>query len=212
MIGRGWLAWRRLLAVWLPVVLFAVANLAVYVWLSSETIGRKAALEASVDTLQQTIARLEKARDRAADDRRAVEALQLDVDRMYDEVFASLDDRLTAILRAVGDATREAGVRPATFSYSATEEKDLGLWRFQISFAFEAQYRQVRRLLDALAESPQFLIVDRISFTGDEDARSQDLRISLAVSTYLARADKELLDRLTSGQAPTGGDRGRSSR
>jgi Tfp pilus assembly protein PilO len=212
MIGRRWLAWRRLLPVWLPVALLAVANLALYVWLSSETIGRRATLEASVDDLRQTIVRLERACNRASNDRQAVQTLQVELDRMYDDVFASLDDRLTAILRAVGDATREAGVRPGTFSYSASEDKDLGLWRFQISFAFEAQYRQVRRLLDALAESPQFLIVDRISFNGDEEARSQDLRISLAVSTYLARADKELLDRLTAGKAPTGGDRGRGPR
>ncbi len=212
MNGRRWLPWRRLLPVWLPVALFALANLSVYVWLSSETIGRRAALESSVGDLRQTIARLERARTRASGDRTSVEALQVDLDRMYDEVFANLDDRLTAILRAVGDATRQAGVRPGTFSYSATEDKKLGLWKFQISFNFEAGYRQVRQLLDALADSNQFLIVDRISFTGDADAHSQDLRIALAVSTYVARADKELLDRLTSGLAPTGGERGRSSR
>jgi len=212
MIGRRWLAWRRLLPVWLPVMVFAVANVVVYVWLSSETIGRRAALEASVDDLQQTIARLEKARDRAANDRQAVEALQVELDQIYDDVFSSLDQRLTAILRAVGEATRAAGVRPGTFTYGANEDKDLGLWRFQISFGFDAQYHQVRRLLDALAESAQFLIVDRVSFSGDEDARSQELRVSIAVSTYLARADKELLDRLTSGRGGRGGDSGRGAR
>ena len=66
-------------------------------------------------------------------------------------------------------------------------------------FSVEGTYEQIRSLLASLQASPQFLIVDSISFKGEEDARSQILSIRLQVSTYLAEAElgklRALVDR-----------------
>lgn len=196
--------WVRLWPVWAPAVLLCLVNAGVYVWLTSESMGRRASTESEVAELQGEIARLERSRQRALADRAAVEALEADLDRLYGEVFGRLDLRLTDILRAVGEANSAAGLRPASFRYAAGEQEDLELTRFQVSFGFDGRYEQVRRLLDALAESPQFLIVDRISFSGDDEAAVQELTIGLEVSTYVAEADRRMLEQLTGGREPGG--------
>jgi hypothetical protein len=202
-----WQPWRRLLPVWLPAVLACVASVAVYVWLSSDSVGRAALVNDRVSELEEALAELQRTSDRAAGEREAVSSVNAELERLHDEVFGSLDERLTAILRAVGGAAREAGLFPGVYSYSWEDEKTLGLIRFQIQFNVTGEYEQIRRLLSALQASTEFLIVDRISFSGEEGAVTRELRISLAVATYLADADLEQLELLTGGQSSP---RGRS--
>jgi hypothetical protein len=59
-------------------------------------------------------------------------------------------------------------------------------------------------MLGALQSSPEFLIVDRISFAGEEGTATRTLRISVHLTTYVASADQELLQRLTGGAAKRG--------
>lgn len=196
--------WARLWPVWVPAVLLCLVNAGVYIWLTSESLGRRASTEAEVAGLEADIARLERARARAQADREAAAALEQDLDRLYGEVFGRLDLRLTGILRAVGEANAAAGLRPASFRYAAGDVQDLDLTRFQVSFGFDGRYEQVRQLLEELADSPQFLIVDRISLAGDDEAAVQELTIGLEVSTYVAEADEKMLEQLTRGREPGG--------
>jgi len=200
-----WQPWRRLLPLWLPAVLACVASVAVYVWLSSDSVGRAAQIHDRVSELEENLRELQRARDQAAGEREAVAALNDELARLHDDVFGSLDARLTSILRAVGGATREAGLFPGVYSYSWSEEKHLGLIRFQIQFSVTGGYDQIRRLLAALQTSTEFLVVDRISFTGEETAVTRDLRISLSVATYLADVDLEQLELLTGGRRASRG-------
>jgi len=58
---------------------------------------------------------------------------------------------------------------------------------------------QIRRMLAALQSSPEFLVVDNLNLTGDEDPVSRELAISVNISTFLAEADAGQLRRLTGG-------------
>ena len=122
-------------------------------------------------------------------------------DRLYNEVFGDLDQRLTRILRAVGTATREAGILPSSFNYTAADDQGTGFIRFGIRFSVDAEYNQIRRMLAALQSSPEFLVVTNLSLTGDEDPVSRELAISVNISTFLAEADAGQLRRLTGGIA-----------
>jgi hypothetical protein len=106
---------------------------------------------------------------------------------------------LTRILRAVGSATREAGILPGSFSYTAAADKTTGYIRFGVRFSVEAEYRQIRRMLAALQSSPEFLVVEGLNLSGDEDPVSRELEISVNISTFLAEADAGQLRRLTGG-------------
>jgi len=195
----AWMPWRRLIAVWLPAVAICVASGAVFAWQVSGSAGREARVVGEVAQLEAEIGRLESIRDEAGGERAAVAKLERQFSELYDDVFGDLDDRLTRILRAVHAATREAGLQPGSFGYSAADERKTGYVRFGIQFAVEGSYRQLRRLLTALQASPEFLIVENVGIDGENETSRQTLKIGLRVATYLAEADQETLRRLTGG-------------
>ena len=191
--------WRRLLAVWLPSVVLCAVTVGVYVWQTSESGGRRAQIRNQIEDLEQEIARLERIQLATASDRKTVEEIDRQFDILYNDVFGDLDQRLTRILRAVGTATREAGVLPSSFSYSAADDQATGFIRFGIRFSVDAEYMQIRRMLAALQSSHEFLVVEDLNLSGDEDPVTRELGISVNISTFLAEADAGQLRRLTGG-------------
>jgi Tfp pilus assembly protein PilN len=204
-------AWRRLLPIWLPAVLLAAASVALYVWQTSDRVGRAAQLENQVDALEAEIVRLEGLREQAAAERRLVEEVEAEFQRLYGDVFGRLDERLTRIMRAIYSATRDAGLNPGSYAYKLDDRDLSGAQRLTISFAVAGEYPQVRQMLAALQASSEFLVVDSIQFSGEADAVTSRLAITVRVSTFLTEADPEQLRRLTgavTGVAPAGGDGG----
>jgi hypothetical protein len=113
------LAWRRLLPVWLPVVALFVIALGVYVWQTSETLGLEAQHRSELEDLKTRTLEIRRQSGVAAAEREALADLDANTDALYDGVFGSLEGRLTSIMRAVGQATREAGLMPERFGYDA---------------------------------------------------------------------------------------------
>ncbi|MCK5378927.1 MAG: hypothetical protein KAJ78_05950 [Acidobacteria bacterium] len=193
------LPWIRLAGVWILAVVFCLAAVAVLVWQTSGPMGRRGQIEGQIEHLNQEIDRLDLMTGQAREERTQVSETGETLERIDGELFGKLDDRMTAVLRAVGLASRDAGLLPDGFSYrEVVDDRTAGV-RFGIGFSVEGTYEQIRSLLASLQASPQFLIVDSISFKGEEDARSQILSIRLQVSTYLAEAElgklRALVDR-----------------
>ena len=191
--------WRRLLTVWLPAVVLCAVTAAVYVWQTSESGGRRAQIRHQIEDLEQEIARLEQMQQAALSDREIVAEIDSQFDLLYNDVFGDLDQRLTRILRAVGSATREAGMLPSSFNYTAADDQTTGFIRFGVRFSVDAEYIQIRRMLAALQSSPEFLVVENLNLSGDEDPVSSELAISVNIATFLAEADAGQLRRLTGG-------------
>jgi Tfp pilus assembly protein PilO len=198
-VTAPWRPWQAKLWVWLPAVLLCLASSVVYLWQTSGTVGRAAQIQKSITDLEVELGRLERIRNQARGERAAVAELDRQFTHLYEDVFGSLEDRLTRILRAVGSATRAAGLLPGSFGYSAAEDDKLQHIRFGIQFSVSGEYQQIRRLLAELQTSPEFMIVEHIGFAGEEEATSRDLKISLRLATVFAEADEELLRRLTGG-------------
>ena len=191
--------WKRMLAVWLPAVIACVAALALYVWQTSESGGRRAQVRSQIDDLESEIARLDGLLTATTTDRDRVAELERQFSHLYADVFGDLNDRLTDILRAVGSATRNAGLLPDSFAYSADEERGTGFIRFGVRFSVEGEYGQIRQMLAELQASPEFLVVQNLGLAGDEGPVSRDLGITVSIATYLAEADEQQLRRLTGG-------------
>ncbi len=197
--------WQRLLPIWLPAVALCLGTVVLYVWQTSESGGRRAQVQDRVANLEVELARLEDLMQHATGDREWVADIDRQFTHLHDEVFGTLDGRLTDILRAVGSATRDAGLLPGSYSYSASVDKETGFIRFGIQFSVEGEYRQIRRMLSELQSSPEFLVVEGLSLTGDEDPVSQELKISVRIATFLVEADPQQLRRLTDGAADAAG-------
>jgi len=197
--------WQRLLPIWLPAVALCLGALVLYVWQTSESGGRRAQVRDRVVDLEAELARLEGLMQATGGDREWVAEIEKEFTILHEEVFGTLDGRLTDILRAVGSATRDAGLLPGSYSYSASVDKDTGFIRFGIQFSVEGEYRRIRQMLAELQSSPEFLVVEGLSLTGDEDPISQKLKISVRIATFLVEADPQQLRRLTGGIAEAAG-------
>ena len=201
------LAWKRLLAVWVPAALLLAIGIGGLIWLSGSTVGRQAQVENEVQKLEEQVSRLQRVRTQAARERQAVEQLYKNIAFLNDSVFGSLDKRLTPILREVGTATRVAGLRPGRYNYDASKNKKLGLFELGIRFNVTGRYAQMVNLLNTLHASPQFLVVDSIRLAGEKGTASDELKLAIHISTYLARADENMLKALTAGTKSSGGTR-----
>jgi len=204
MRARG-VAWRALWPVWVPAVAFLVLNLAAYGWLSGKNVGRQAQIRADVERLEARVEHLRKVQATAAAERGAVVQLNADLQNLYGNVFGSLSERLTGILRSVGDATRQAGLHPEQFRYSAKRDQKLKLVAFGVQFAVTGRYEQIKQMLAALQASPELLIIDQVSIGGESGTVSNQLEVAVHLTTYLASADEQLLKQLTGGLEASGG-------
>jgi hypothetical protein len=59
-------------------------------------------------------------------------------------------------------------------------------------------------MLAALQSSPEFLVVENLNLSGDEDPVSRELSISVNIATFLAEVDEGQLRRLTGGITSAG--------
>lgn len=199
-----WRAWRRLAPVWIPAVLLAVGSVGLLLWQTSDRVGRAAQLETELEQLEAEIQRLDRLRELAEADRRRVEGLRVEFERLYGEVFGSLEDRLTRIMRETDRATRGSGLNPGTYGYRLeTADRRQAASRLTIAFAVIGRYEQIRQMLATFESSPEFFVVESIGFSGSAEAVTQDLAITVAVSTFLTEADPEVLERLTGGLGAT---------
>ena len=191
--------WRQMLPIWLPVLILGVLSVGFFFYQTSDSVGRRATLAADIDELSAEVERLKALKELVVADRREVEELQAGFRDINDRVFSDLDLRLTRIMRAVGSATRDAGLLPGSYSYSANEDRNLGYVRFGIGFQVVGEYAQIRRMLASLQGSPEFLIVDALSLTKADDLASRELDIGVRLSTYLSEVDPDRMRRLTGG-------------
>lgn len=198
--------WRQMLPIWLPVVILGVVSVGFFFYQTSDSVGRSATLVADIEELSAEVERLKALKELVVADRQEVEELQAGFQDINDRVFSDLDLRLTRILRAVGSATRDAGLLPGSYSYSANEDRNLGYVRFGIGFQVVGEYAQIRRMLASLQSSPEFLIVDALSLAKADDLASRELDIGVRLSTYLSEVDPDRLHRLTGGIVEQGGD------
>jgi len=194
-----WRPWRQMLPVWLPAVILGLVSVGFFFYQTSGSVGRRATLGADIEELGAEVERLEILHREVTSDRHEVDDLQVGFQELNDEVFSDLDQRLTRILRAVGTATREAGLLPGAYSYSAKDEKRTGYVRFGIGFQVVGEYPQIRKMLASLQASPEFLIVDGLTLAKSDDAASRTLNIGVRISTYLGEVDPGRLLRLTGG-------------
>ena len=198
-----WRPWRQMLPMWLPAVILALSLVGWFFYQTSDSVGRRATLASEIADFSAEVERLEMLHELVVADRREVEELQIGFQNLNDQVFSDLDLRLTRILRATGAATRDSGLLPGTYSYSAKEEKSLGYVRFGVGFQVDGEYAQIRKMLALLQASPEFLIVDGLTLAKDDDPASRSLKIGVRLSTYLGQVDPDRLRRLTGGLVET---------
>jgi hypothetical protein len=116
--------------------------------------------------------------------------IERDVKQIYDEHWATQTERLTLLIAEVKRLAEASSMTPAAYGFSRVAVSDadpghrkrlaIGATEVGITFSVEGTYEQVRRLINLLELSRQFVIIDRISLAARE---GQTLTLDLGLKT-----------------------------
>ena len=185
MIGREEI-WRLRLWVWVPALLFFLANATAYVVYRFGFADRVESLEASLEETQKQLAPLDAKRKNLE---RLIERSRRndeEIRNLYDERFSTRSERLTRVTAEVKRLARTAGLDPRQLTYPEERIEDYGLIKRSFSFSVDGTYLELRKYVNLLELSDSFLTLEEVTLAGEEDNQGPELHIRLLISTLFA--------------------------
>jgi Tfp pilus assembly protein PilO len=156
--------WRLRLWVWLPALLFFLANAAAF---TVYRLGYAGTVQSLEEDLEEEKGELQK----QALERHRLEGL-----------LSKAETNRRQIHSEVKTLARQAGLSFRSIEYPQQEIEDFNLIKRSFSFAVQGTYPQLRQFINLLEQSDSFLILEEMTLSqgNEEDSR---LRISLTLST-----------------------------
>jgi hypothetical protein len=111
-----------------------------------------------------------------------LEELQDGLASFHDDLLGLRRERLAPLIEDVYTITKKAGVRPDTVSYGEDGQEG-GIQRLGLTFSVNASYAVVKGVLAAFEKNPQFLILDGVSVSTN-DEQPDLLNVNLSVIHY----------------------------
>ena len=151
-------------------------------------------LDGLEERLNQAESQLKDARSArgAAEQRYAgYRKIQSDVQTIYDKQWSTEAQRLSALITEVKKLATASQLIPPSYSFTEQEQKAKGVRGARtvgITFTVQGNYQQVRRLINLLELSRQFVIIDHISLSS---ADGQLLTVNLSLKTLFRDAQAE---------------------
>lgn len=151
-------------------------------------------LEARLTTAENRLEQTRTSRVRAEQTYRSYKQTEADVQKIYSEYWSTREQRLTAMIAEVKRLTVASSLVPTTIAFTQADVKvkaersaaarrregSIGANEVGITFGVQGTYEQVRRLINLLELSRQFVIIDQIGLTeGDAGV----LRFNLHIKT-----------------------------
>jgi hypothetical protein len=197
--------WRQRLWVWVPALVFFLANATAYTVYRFGFADRVAALQedlrAERERLEPLQAREKKLRGLLERSRQN----EIQIERLYAESFSTREQRLTKSQDEVKSLARKAGLDPKSLSYPTQQIQQYGLIKRSFVFSVEGTYIELRRFINLLELSDSFLTLEQVTLSegsGSQPAQrgrngavvqpaseGSELRINLTLSTIFADPD-----------------------
>jgi Tfp pilus assembly protein PilO len=181
--------WRRRLWVWVPALVFFLANAGAFAVYKLGYAGQVESLQETLDEQRQTLKRL-------AAQQREIEAMlarvrtnEQQVEQLYAERLSTRSRRLTGITAEVKELAKKSGLVPKTLSYPEEDIQDFGLIKRSFVFSVSGTYGELRKLINLLEVSPSFLSIDEVQVAGSTEG--PELRIDLSLSTLFAKDSED---------------------
>lgn len=147
-------------------------------------------LDARLGTAKSELDRVRAARVRADGTFQGYRQVEKDVQSVYDEHWATQPQRLTLLIAEVKRLAAASSLAPPSYSFDLKAVKSenapgrrsafLGASEVGISFTVKGSYQQIRRLINLLELSRQFVIIDKISLA---EAEADQLTLNLHLKT-----------------------------
>jgi Tfp pilus assembly protein PilO len=182
--------WRQRLWVWLPALLFFLANVGAFAVYKLGYAGRVESLQEQLDTQRQTLGQLTAEQRASQAMLTRVQTNGQQVAQLYADRLSPRSRRLTAITTEVKEMAKKAGLEPRSFSYPEEEIQKFSLIKRSFIFSVKGTYSELRRFISQLEASRSFLSLDQVTVNSN-DSSGAELSISLKLSTLFARGAEE---------------------
>ena len=184
-LGGG--IWRRRLGLWLPALLFFLANLALFSTYRLVYAGRVESLRGDVEQRQQRLAELERRSGELTAQAGAARRSRVGVGALYRDRLSTERNRFTAVTAEIRELARRAALEPAAMSYPTEQIEDYGLVKRYFTFNVEGSYVELRRFINFLELTASFVTLEEVALSEGEGPR---LKIRLRLSTYFAEEER----------------------
>jgi len=205
--------WRQRLWVWLPALLFFLANVGAFAVYKLGYAGRVESLQSTLDTQKQTLSQLTANQQESRILLARVQTNEQQVKQLYAERLSSRRRRLTGITAEVKEMAQKTGLVPRTFTYPEEEFQQFGLIKRSFVFNANGTYPELRKFISLLEASRSFLALDEL--TVSSNTQGQELNFALSLSTLFASDGEEGTMTPPAAEGPNGAaavSRGLSSR
>lgn len=179
--------WRLRLWVWVPALVFFLANATAYVVYRFGFADRVESLETSLEEKRKELAPKEAQGDRLERLIKRSQLNDIEIRRLYDERFSTRSQRLTRVTAEIKQLARNAGLNPLSITYPEEQIEAYGLVKRSFSFSVDGTYLELRKFINLLELSESFLTLEEVTLAGDEGEQGPELRIRLLISTLFAR-------------------------
>lgn len=201
--------WRDRAWVWVPALLFFVANL---VLLSTYRLRYAGQVQSLDDRLHAQEAQAKDLDQKRNERQGMLDQLQKNDDavrQLYERRFSTRRQRLVTVTREVWEMASKAGLDPKAIAFPEEEIEDFGLIKRSFEFTVEGTYQNLRRFVQELETSASFLTLEKVAVAGDADGPA--LRMDLTISTLFAKDPSEP-SALANPTPPAGGAPGTGGR
>lgn len=179
--------WRLRLWVWVPALLFFLANAVAFSVYRFGYADQVKSLEAGLGEAQKQLQpqmlkrkELERRLQRAG-------AAKVAVEQLYDEQFSTRSQRLTRATSEVKSLARKAGLDPRMLSYPEEAIEDYGLVKRSFNFSVEGTYLELRQFINLMEHSDSFLTLEAVTLSEASQDTGPELRMSLKISTLFTK-------------------------
>lgn len=144
-------------------------------------------LDTRLEDAQRRLQEAQRTRGAAEQQLASYDKVRADLQNLYDERWSTQSRRFTLLFEEVKRLATASKFDPRSFSFSRTEstqtvskETGIGSNTVSVSFTVQGTYEQVRRLINLLELSDQFIIIDGLSLAGSDD---KSLSMSIRLKT-----------------------------
>lgn len=179
--------WKEKRVLLIILVLVLAANTIFFFTYRVQYQSRLNSLDERQAQVQGELDQARAARVRAEQTFASYRKVENDVLQVFDEHWSTQHDRFTKMFAEVTRLAIASSLEPSSYSFAKRDAKriaggprggTLGVTEVSISFGVSGTYEQVRRLINLLELSRQFIIIEGIVLTAaDEQTLSLDLRL-----------------------------------
>jgi hypothetical protein len=185
--------WREKRVLLIVLGLLLLANTIFFFTYRVQYVSRLQDLDARQEQSEAQLDQARNARITAEQQLAAYKKVQADLQVLYNERWSTPMQRLTALIDEVKRLAAASHLQPPSYSFTNGESKQvstapstkgsIGTNTVGIAFTVQGTYEQVRRLINLLELSDQFVIIDAISLGANGTATDKILTLNIRLKT-----------------------------